>query len=497
MAEETPRLKIHDPRYMKARALVAELKKRNWPQWSKDRNVVGMAFGQRTVGDEVLDEPALIVFVVRKTSENFIRTSRVLPRRLYIGGDYVAVDVRETGVFYPLAFTARERPATAGISIGNINEASAGTFGAVVIDNTDDAECILSNNHVMARQNAAAIGEDIVQPGPFDGGTASDDIATLRRFVTINATGNTVDGAIAAINNFGTDAIDQVHDNIIGTASPGHPAVGLLFAGGCNTTIMNPIANVLKLLDVRFPNANATIGADIGMSVEKVGRTTEYTTSTVREIDATVTIGYDFGDATFDNQITTWWMSDSGDSGSVVYRGGEGGQVDNCKDCFLTNTASTILAEDLSAEKVVAQRFRDKFLRQTLIGRWAVEVFDGNSRTFNARMRETKFDREDVDFSRHLFRKYRDEAVDVFARGEKSEQRITDDHIRDARQALDRAQKYMSGDERDASERLFKLGAELTRGKSTREALGLLNDKKLFEEVREIVAQVRSLNLDR
>ncbi len=83
---------------------------------------------------------------------------------------------------------------------------------------------------------------------------------------------------------------------------------------------MNPIDSVLAQLNISFPaGKGSTTTATIGMNVEKVGRTTEYTTSTVKEIDATVVVGYDFGNATFDKQITTAWMSDPGDSGSVVF----------------------------------------------------------------------------------------------------------------------------------------------------------------------------------
>ena len=45
---------------------------------------------------------------------------------------------------------------------------------------------ILSNNHVLANSNDANIGDLILQPGPFDGGTDPEDaIARLRAFVPI------------------------------------------------------------------------------------------------------------------------------------------------------------------------------------------------------------------------------------------------------------------------------------------------------------------------
>jgi hypothetical protein len=493
-------MKLHEERYQKGRALARALKAQHWPRLQHDRNIVGMAFGRRAAHGQTSDDPALVVYVMRKLPKTFLPPSRLLPSRVYFGGDCIEVDIVETGPIYPLAFTARERPATAGISIGNANEASAGTFGAVVIDNTDRSPCILSNNHVLARQNAAALGEVIVQPGVFDGGSSpADDIATLKRFVTINATGNTVDCAIAQITGGLGErtAIDQVHNNIIATASADHPAIGLLFAGSCGRTIMNPIANVLSALNVSFPNGpNAIATADIDMAVEKVGRTTEYTTSSVTEIDATVTIPYDFGNATFDSQITTAWMSDPGDSGSVVYRGGAGGSEDHC-GCSTTSAASSVFGVDLRAEQAMAEVVRDKFLRQTRLGSWAIDVFFMNEEQLLERFRRSDISDDDRGFARKLFDKYAEEARQAFVQGEKSEQRITDQHLRDARAALKRAQRHMSRDEAEASQRLFELASERGRGKNARELLAMLNDEKLVEEVKATLAKVRSIKTSR
>jgi hypothetical protein len=488
---QSKKLKIQEEKFVKARALVTALKARHWEGLMRDQNVVGVAFGRREAHGEVTDDPAMIVYVMRKMPSSVIPMSRLLPRRLYIGGDYVQVDIVQSGPFYPLAFTAQERPATAGISIGNANEASAGTFGALVIDNTDGSQGILSNNHVMARQNAAALGETIVQPGVYDGGVSpADDIATLTRFVMINATGNTVDCALAGITG---KVVDQVHNNLIPTASKDHPAIGLLFAGSCNRTIMNPIADVLTQLNVSFPaGASAITTADIGMNAEKVGRTTEYTTSTVKEIDASVTIQYDFGPATLDHQITTAWMSDAGDSGSVVYSGGAGGDEDHC-GCGSTQAAESLLGTSLKEESCMAEAVRDRFLRHTLIGNWLIKTFFLNEDRFLARFRNTAIENEDRQQAQRLFKKHSQEIREAFLQGEEAPQRLTDAHLRDAQTALRRAQKYMERDEVAASDKVFALVKEHATGKNARELLALLNNEKLFEEVKQIAAKVKFL----
>ena len=480
---------LHTSRFIKARALVSAVKTRHLPLFKNDNNILGAAFGRRIAHDEITDEPALVVYVARKVSRDFLPLSRCLPRRIYIGGDHVEVDIVETGPFYPLSFTARERPATLGISIGNANEASAGTLGALVIDNTDRSQCILSNNHVMARQNAAALGEMIIQQGMFDGGSSpADDIATLKRFVTVNAAGNTVDGAIAQIID--GSVINQVHNDIIPVASSDHPAVGLLFAGACNRTIMNPIRDVLAQLNIRFPADNATVTAEIGMNVEKVGRTTEYTTSTIMEIDASVTIPYDFGNASYDNQITTAWMSNAGDSGSVVYRGGDGGNVTKCGACGSTSAASDLMGVDLNQEQNIAKMVRDQYLRHTRIGRYAVDLFYANEERALERLANTHIEENDRAHARKLYDKYREEGFSVFAQGEKSDKTLTEHHLKDAEAALKRAHKYLSKDEINAAEELFSLAKKYALGKNVRQVLALLNDEKLAKHVSDIIDKV-------
>lgn len=476
-----------DPR---SRALVASLKRLHQRQFMSNPNVVGMAYGRRIAHGERTDIPAMVVYVVNKTPRGFIPPSRMLPRKLFLGRESIDVDVVQTGFFYPISFTARERPAPSGISIGHFN-ITAGTLGCLVLDNTDGTTCILSNNHILADENAATIGDAILQPGPADGGSQpADTIGALKRFVTINATGNTVDAAIASIGNV-ADVVDQMKDNLMPVASPTHPAVGLLYAGSCNRTIMNPIDNVLNQLNIAFPaGAGSTVAADVGMNVEKVGRTTEYTTSTITEIDATVTIGYDFGSARFDNQIVTAWMSDGGDSGSLVCQGGDGGDADHC-GCISFSAASEVLKLDLSREEAEAAHVRDRYLRQTTLGSYLISLFDANEERVIARVREVEIRKADRDFARRLVQKYAEEARSAVF-DPQSKQKLEDRHFADAEKALGRAKKYMERDEVQAAQNLLKL-ARRARGKNFREALALFNDRKLDEEVRNTLSRVKFL----
>jgi hypothetical protein len=180
------------------------------------------------------------------------------------------------------------RPVPIGVSIGNENECAAGTLGARVTKGGN--VYILSNNHVLARQNDASIGERILQPGRYDTSPqcsipANSSIGTLAQFVSINFSGsNTVDAAIASTTT-----------SLVGNGT---------FSGGYGV-----------------PNST-TKAATIGMFVQKCGRTTKCTHGSVASVGATIRVQYESGVATFNNQVVVSGkrgaFSKAGDSGSLI-----------------------------------------------------------------------------------------------------------------------------------------------------------------------------------
>ena len=184
------------------------------------------------------------------------------------------------------------RPVPLGVSIGNIDDpiyCSAGTLGARVLKGGN--VYILSNNHVLARENEASTGERIMQPGNYDtSGCDSPDslvIGHLSQFIPIKFSGsNTVDAALAS-----TTTAD------VGKAT---------FTGGYGV-----------------PNS-VTKAATVGMLVQKCGRTTGCTHGTVSAINSSISVQYEAGVATFTNQVVISStsrrssFSDSGDSGSLI-----------------------------------------------------------------------------------------------------------------------------------------------------------------------------------
>lgn len=93
----------------------------------------------------------------------------------------------------------RQRPLLIGCSVGHV-DVTVGTLGAFAHPNHDDQILMLSNNHVLAMEDAADIGDAIVQPGRLDDGEPPEDVvATLFRFAALQTSGNLVDAAVARL----------------------------------------------------------------------------------------------------------------------------------------------------------------------------------------------------------------------------------------------------------------------------------------------------------
>lgn len=490
-----------EERYLRARHLAGVLNERYRNVYVRDPNIIGSAYGRRIVGGEVSDVPSIVIYVARKVPSEFLPPSRMLPRRLYVGSDWIDVDVFETGPIYPHSFTGRDRPAPSGISIGRFLDPSidAGTLGALVTDLQVKGEgnpAILSCNHVLADENAGSPGDVIVQPGTIDGGTSpSDNIATLTRFITINATGNVVDCAIATVDD-PTLVVNQMKNNLMPVPTTDHPAVGLLFAGGCNRTFMNPITSVLSQLNIQFiSGANATIAPTVGMNVEKVGRTTEYTTSTILEIDASLTISYNFGPGAFINQIATAWMSSPGDSGSVVCRGGKGGNVDNCGSggCGGTQAAQSLLGVDLRLDSAIEKDFRERYLQHTRVGRYLIDTYFRNETVIVRRFRDVQVTHHDRDRLRALYHRHIEHIRVGLLQPEHSGTYFTEEQLHEVRDLLERAKRYMHADEARAVDDLFEVMLPHLRQKTVREILNAFNDDTLLGHARRIISGVDAL----
>lgn len=299
-------------------------------------NIVGVGIGYKTIGGEVTDILSVVVSVVKKVDAKFLwpynldSPQKAIPATL--GG--TPTDVQQTGVIKALEYTGKYRPAPGGVSIGH-PKITAGTLGCLV--NKNDEIFILSNNHVLANSNEAMIGDIIIQPGTHDGGTAeADKIATLSDFVPVQFLLEECPFAVATVK--GLNLLCQ----FIGS--------GYRYQASRQQQLeFNLVdAAIAKPIDDSFvENTILAIGTpvgiaegELGMDIQKTGRTTEHTTGQITQIAATIQIMYGSSIAVFEDQLIAGEMAGGGDSGSAIltmdnhvvgllFAGGEGTTVFN------------------------------------------------------------------------------------------------------------------------------------------------------------------------
>jgi len=183
-----------------------------------------------------------------------------------------------------------------GVSGGNVKDITrafccSGTLGSLV--SSGGVFYILSNNHILARQDQAAPGEDISQPGLIDNGCQPP--RTVANFTAAPQLGHNVDCAIAQLR--------------AGTMNTGGAIQGL---NGSNTG--------------QLPSTT-TMNAAVGMAVQKSGRTTGHTTGTVGSTNTSVNVQYQLQCGkgkkyiiSYTNQVVIngSGFSAGGDSGSLI-----------------------------------------------------------------------------------------------------------------------------------------------------------------------------------
>ena len=183
----------------------------------------------------------------------------------------------------------RNRPLQIGGSVANHDPVSlsAGTIGCFVTKDGEE-DFILSNNHVLANENRARRGVNILQPGGFDGGTnPADKVGDLKDYVRLKRRHHLVDCAIASID----EGVEYFFNHL---------------------ETLGPIRGI------------RTAPLEEDERVYKVGRTTGVTEGkvTATELDQ-VKVGFDIGDLEFDSQIEiaptgSEPFSLGGDSGSLI-----------------------------------------------------------------------------------------------------------------------------------------------------------------------------------
>ncbi|MHC4748332.1 MAG: chymotrypsin family serine protease [Planctomycetota bacterium] len=282
----------------------------------KKKNVVGVGIGYKTTLGKQTKEEAVVVMVKKKETPAALSETDLIHKHIFISDIATPTDVIEVGHIEALkARTDKWRPAPGGVSIGHY-KITAGTLGVVCEHKFSGQKVILSNNHVLANSNDAEIGDSILQPGPIDGGSADDKIATLYKFEPIYFGDDEPDCDFANLyvrfGNWLSSLTSSLHKVSARKINP--QAVNRVDAALAMPLSQNEVTeNILEIGEVEGVEEGY-----LGLKVQKSGRTTELTQGEITMVNATIDVSYGNKVARFEDQLLTGYMSQGGDSGSLV-----------------------------------------------------------------------------------------------------------------------------------------------------------------------------------
>jgi hypothetical protein len=265
-------------------------------------------------GRVVEDEKCFRVYVSKKLPLSKLSAEDIIPREV----DGIPVDVVEVGEIVALNKKGElrrasvegkvkvQRPLVAGVSIGHY-EITAGTLGWFVKD--IDNIYILSNNHVLANENKARIGDPIVQPGMYD----------------IADKGNWQQYVCGSLADFVPIQFEEYNCPYRRTIVTLLRKLKLIRAAKPNI-VDAALAKIsvpyeFKFIDIDTPVRGVNYDLKVGDRVQKTGRTTCHTTNgVVVDLNYCGYVWYSRGTAFFEDQmlIQGEGFSAGGDSGSLI-----------------------------------------------------------------------------------------------------------------------------------------------------------------------------------
>ncbi|OLZ56692.1 hypothetical protein BS329_03490 [Amycolatopsis coloradensis] len=467
-----------------------------------DPNVVGVTKGFRTRDGVLTSEPVVIALVAKKRRAVLISRSRLLPSTVEVDGSRYGVDVVETGEFhfsgggaaFPGPITDRLRPPLQGASLGSLADGTLGTLGCLVRDKTDGTLCVLSAGHVLAGTEGPP-DSAIIQPAPSDGGDAGSTIARLKRFIPLTkGEPNTADAAIAELSP-GIGVSSTVVRNLMAPISATHPAIGLAFlASAHGGTFLAKIDTVLSRLNVELLSPAATAIATEGRRIEKVGRTSGYTSSVVLDTTARVSVdGYYFTDLIYAQRFSL-----AGDSGAIACEGGNGRTFTPLPSiaCRLLGSAGAYYDLPLAGDNALADKARDEFFGESLVGNVVVQLVYKNLDLAVHRAETAGATPEEIEEARRYYGKYRALAESVLT-DPASTVSLTQEYIDDIKAMFaGLAPDLVTAAEKQALWVLFDDVIQPAAGKNRQQLLDYMNDLAVYRRVMTNLRTVPGLDID-
>jgi hypothetical protein len=511
------------------RTVLEPVKQQIFEAYRHDAGFTGCAVGFRRKGGRVTDEPAVIAMVTKKLPAGAVSRSRLLPASVSAGGRDWCVDVVEVGPLRLAADPAQRtggappnvpitqmmRPPLQGCSIsdaGDPRQVSTGTLGCLVRDRSDGTICIFSSSAVLANAGAARRGALVIQPGAIDGGTSDDGIAKLKRDVRYMSGTNYVDAAIAQLTDQKSYS-ENVAEGLMKPISAAHPAVGVCFATDADgfNAFLTPIENNLGRLGVELLPAKAgspcTVAAQVGMNIEKVGRTSGYTSSVVDAVAAQVKVTSPSNTIlTFADLIWSQAFFLPGDNGAVVCHGGNGRtllQYEEVTVCILLGAVGKFFHIPLGAgDNALTNQFKNEFLAQSLIGNLIIGLIYNNRQTAIDRMKGKKCPSTEQAYALALYKKYKKLAEYLLAHPRSTTPVVTQENLDDYQfvavhllGGLGGAVPLINTAEFEALMTLYNTILVHTKGMDHARLVAYMNDVAVYEKALAELKKVRTLKL--
>jgi len=293
-------------------------------------NVEGVFKGYKVKDGKRTKTLAVLVCVSKKLSESQLHPQDIVPKVVNVSGRSVKTDIIQTGKFKALTLIDFDGPVKSGYSCGH-PKVTAGSVGPFA--NRNGKRCLVTNAHVGANTNKGKIGDPLYYPGPYDGGKPENTISHLVATIPIEMMASNCPIAKAVVSMFNSFA------KLLKRRSRLLPPIRQIVnqVDCCAHELMPEIE-----IDEVIPYIGKPTGimeAELGMKLQALGRTTEYTQGEVIGTEGDVQVAYEEGIAMYEDQILSDIRTEGGDSGSVVlcgtklvglrFAGGEGVAIMN------------------------------------------------------------------------------------------------------------------------------------------------------------------------